>query len=1161
MSILGGLDNLLSLRALGGTFAQLRDALDAGQNCTVFSLNRPQRMHVAAYSAPFVVYVTRDTTELHAAYSSLKAYFGDRIAMLHPNQDVLMYHKAYRKSDVGERVRALWQTVSGQIDCLVTSPQAWMQYYPDPQRLRDAVIRLEVGQTLERETLIAQLVRMGYRREDSIEEKNTFTVAGDTVSVFAPDRDMPVRISFFDDQIETMMYFDPQTRMRTTALRTLTIVPENDLLFRPEEWERALQAARKDCGRLSAQAMTRAQAILDELALSSACDQPMQWLLPYLTDRMVTLQAYLPAGYTVVLDEPSVIAKQLTLVEQEHSGRVRTLEQDGDVLHAHMRSILSVQACKNLFVGLHVLGLSNLVSTSTLYRPDQVFDIQTGNLGAYRYNSEALGQDLTAFRNSRYTTVICMGNRERALSLMDGLRQEDVPTRYADDVDAFVQGTFVTPIALPHGFVYPSARLAVIGTEDVLRTRSMDREKKKRVFTMPKVGDYVVHEIHGIGRCLGTKRVKTGTIEQDYVVCEYRGGDLLYVPIDQMDRISRYSGSDIVPKLSAIGGKDFERVKESVRKSVREMAINLVDLYSKRQQRRGYRYPKDCALQQEFEDAFEYEETPDQLTAIQDCKSDMESGKIMDRLLCGDVGYGKTEVALRIVFKTVLENKQAVILAPTTVLARQHYNTACARLGAFGVNVELLSRFCTPEQIRTSLENLRTGKSQVAVATHRILSEDVQFSDLGLLVLDEEHRFGVEHKEKLKVLKNNVNVLSMSATPIPRTLNMALSGIRDISVLETPPRNRLPVQTAVTDLTDGLLQDAIGRELARGGQVFLLHNFVSSIDAFAAHVAKLVPQARIVVGHGKMSADQLEMALSRFYTKEADVFICTTIIENGIDIPDANTLIVCDADRLGLSQLYQLRGRVGRSNRLAYAYFTVPEGKVLTETASKRLNAILDYTELGSGFQIAMRDLEIRGAGNILGREQHGHIQKVGYDLYCKLLQETVDEMRGIEQIATNDVQMQLDVDAYLDSSYIADENMRLRIYREIAGLENPAQAQTLQDNLRESYGALPQSLRNLIQAAWMKNVAARVHVTAIRLNATGAGFTFGDDSCYRNSAVMTAVADAGDRAVLTYGAKPQLVFDCRYASADKKLQILCDFMAAVNKNTENDLQADGHCV
>lgn len=1146
--MLGEFSHMLELNRLGGDFAALYRAIAEGRDCMAFSLGKPHRAHVAANLDRFVLYLARDNMEVNNVYGALKDYFGGRVALLDGNEDVLIYHKGFRRGGVGARVNTLSRLLAGELDCVVTTPQALTRYYPDPVRLAARAITIEAGKKCDMYRLIDDLALLGYVREDAVEEKGSYSVAGDIVCIFPPDADLPARISFFDDTIESIKLYEPESRMSTGAVAKLELTPDNDLLFELSEIEGAIAKARKDAAKLPVAAAARAQEIVDDLAGYSACNQRMQWLIPYLTGALARLDAYLPPDTVIVLDEPSAIAEQLRMCEQEHLARLKTLLDDGEVLKAHVGAVLSAKEVANTLAARPKLGFANITSSNTLFRPQEIFELKCSSLGAYKFSFEALSDDLHRFVNAGYMTVVCMGGADRAKSFAEGLKREDIPCAYADDAPVFRHGITVTPLELSHGFVYPTAKLAVIGREDVHRAKEVAADHKKRVFTMPKVGDYVVHEVHGIGRCLGTKRVKTGDVEQDYVVCEYRGGDMLYVPIDQLDRLSRYSGSDGVPRLSAIGGKDFERIKESVRKSVREMAIDLVDLYAKRQKRIGHRYAPDTVWQQEFEDSFEFEETPDQLEAVRDCKSDMERGVIMDRLLCGDVGYGKTEVALRAVFKTILENKQAVILAPTTILARQHYNTAMARFNPFKIKVELLTRFQSPQQIAQSLDNLATGKSLVAVATHRILSDDVQFKDLGLLVLDEEQRFGVEHKEKLKALKNNVNVLTMSATPIPRTLNMALTGIRDISVLETPPRNRLPVQTCVTDLTDGLLQDAIRRELNRGGQVYILHNTVSTIDAFAAHVRSIVPEARIVVGHGQLAADALENCINMFYNKDADVLICTTIIENGIDVADANTLIVTDADRLGLAQLYQLRGRVGRSNRIAYAYFTVRAGKVLSETASKRLNAILDYTELGSGFKIAMRDLEIRGAGNILGKEQSGHIQKVGYDLYCKLLKESVDELQGIETPQNADVKVIADVDAYLDGAYIRDENTRLRVYREIVDLQDETQRDRLTENLRENFGEPPLELLNLIELGMMKNIAAKLSISQISVSAKGAGFVFKDQSCYKNEALITVVSDYGDKCLMAYDNHPRLIFDCKFKPNVLKLKLLSRFLCKVNK-------------
>ena len=643
------------------------------------------------------------------------------------------------------------------------------------------------------------------------------------------------------------------------------------------------------------------------------------------------------------------------------------------------------------------LSFQGITSMNPIFDGEEMYKFRVSPLPQYYLNYPILVSDLTSFLHTDVTVVMCARDKATAENVVMSLKDSEVGARYAEEVDSSKGRLIVTPFNISNGFNYSGNKLVVIGYNELIRKRSSSTvtAQKKRVFTVPKLGDYVVHEIHGIGLCQGIQRMKLGDTERDYVVVQYKGTDKLYLPIDQLDKLSRYSGSDKTPNLNHLGGKEFERVKERVKSSVKEMAFSLVDLYAKRRQMKGHKYEPDTVLQREFEDAFEFTETEDQLTAIREIKDDMERGVVMDRLLCGDVGFGKTEVALRAVFKTVMENKQAAILAPTTILARQHYNTVLARFNGTGIRTVILSRFQSKKEIDTALADIKSGKASIIVATHRILSSDVEFQDLGLLVLDEEQRFGVEHKEKLKLLNNNVNILTLSATPIPRTLNMALTGVRDISLLENPPFNRLPIQTYMTELTDGLIKDAVERELARNGQVYILFNRVQGIDNFADHVRDVVPSANVIVGHGQMDSRDLEDAIIKFYNKEANVLICTTIIENGIDLPDANTLIVCDADKLGLSALYQIRGRVGRSNKMAYAYFTVKENKVLTGNALKRLGAIMDYTDFGSGFKIAMRDLEIRGAGNILGKEQHGHIVKVGYELYCKLLEEAVEEIQA----------------------------------------------------------------------------------------------------------------------------------------------------------------------
>lgn len=1143
------LKELLNLNNLGGNFKKLYQSVENSNDCMAFGLSRPHKTHISANLGKFVLYIVSDSVAIENVAKELSFYHKQQVQVLPPNDDLLIYRKTYHKKNVGNRVKCLYAMANGKSECCVTTIQAIAGYLPNKNRLVDSVIKIEKGQSIDLYELVEKLLILGYSREQAIDEKNTFCLVGDILSVYPADFDLPVRISFFDDEIESLKTFEPESGMTTGSLDSLEILPHNDLLWSDSSIQTAIEKAQIEIEKMPKEAGVRAKEILDDIKSQNMLTQKHQWLMPYLINKSSTIFDYLPKDCVLVFDEPNMIDNAYNMLIQENMGRVKNLFADGDCLRRHADCVIDKKLVYNKFGEYAKLGFAQLTSANTIFSPKQMFNFSVGVLGNYNVNLKGFFDDVKSYSKSNFMVVICTGDDYKAAAVAKGLKEDDTYCTIVKDCNSWQKGVFVMASELPRGFVYLDQKLVVIGREDIYKQRLVKQEKKTKVFTMPKVNDYVVHEVHGIGRCLGTDRIKTGDIEQDYVIVEYRKGEKLYVPIDQLDRLSRYSGSDVAPKLSIIGGKDFEKVKDNVRKSVKQMAINLVELYANRQKKKGFRYDKDNEWLDEFEASFEFDETPDQILAINDIKSDMERGIIMDRLLCGDVGFGKTEVALRAIFKTVLANKQAVILAPTTILARQHFMTATKRFAQFDIKVEIITRFQSPQQINASLNNLASGKSLVAVATHRILSGDVHFNDLGLLVLDEEQRFGVEHKEKLKLLKTNVNVLSMSATPIPRTLNMALTGIRDISVLETPPHNRIPVQTAVTELTNGLLQDAITRELARDGQVYILYNRVAGIDEFASEVAELLPDARVVVAHGQMDTKILEDRINAFYNKQADVLICTTIIENGIDIPDANTLIVCDADRLGLSQLYQLRGRVGRSNRMAYAYFTVPQNKVLTENSTKRLNAIMDYTELGSGFKIAMRDLEIRGAGNILGKEQHGHIEKVGYDMYCKLLKESVEELQGILPQEEKAVKINVDIDAYLDSSYIPDENQRLRVYKDISEIASVEEKDNFVELLCENYGKAPNQLINLIEIALMKNIAKKFDISQISTKNKSAGFVFYSNKCFKNQALIKTVEGFGDKCMFTMEQNPKLIFDCKWLMNIQKFNLLRDFLFKADKN------------
>ena len=1141
------LNNVLSLENLSEEFSKLKkDILEKDTLC--ITLNSGERIHIAAALDKKMIYVAKDSYSALMAYQKLKTY-QNNISLLQPNDDLLFYRKTFQKSITGDRIKALYEFATNQSKILVTSPLALLQYLPKKERLLKNVKTYKVNDEVDIYEFMQSLVNMGYSKEDACEEKNTFSNNGDIIDVFLPYMSMPIRISFWGDTIENIKTFDIETMLSIGEMQEITIYPNNDLLYEEKELEEGILKAQKEISKLQAAAADRANQVLQDIKDLQLISQQHQWLIPFLTKHNDLIYDYLDDGI-MVLDEVDAIKGLIVNHLKEHNERVKELTQKGEVTKAHQNCILDMEMVEAHLDKILKLGFSNLVSSSTLLNPKQVLKPNVKRLNNYILNYDKLIDDLNLYLNSGIMVVLCQATKDRAKALYNSLIDQDVPCAYKEEELQYKKGIYIVPEDIHEGFIYPSAGLVLIGVENIVKNSHKEeraKSKKSSIFVMPQVGDYVVHEFHGIGKCLGLVRMKNLNVEQDYVLVEYKNGGKLYVPISQLNKLSRYSGSEKAPTLSSLGGEDFARLKNSVKKSLKEIAIDLVDLYSKRMNQKGFKYSDDNELMEDFEQRFEFTPTIDQIEAIKDVKNDMERGVIMDRLICGDVGYGKTEVALRAIFKTLLDNKQAAILCPTTILAQQHYLTAKERFAPYGIDIELISRLKSQKQINESLQKIKSGEAQVVVATHRLLSKDVQFKDLGLLVLDEEQRFGVAHKEKLKVLKNSLNVLTLSATPIPRTLNMSLIGVRDISVLETPPINRIPIQTSVTELTDGLLEDAIKRELARGGQVYILYNEVETINKFADHVKEVVPEAEVIVAHGQMKSAELEEKIEKFYLKKANVLVCTTIIENGIDIPEANTLIVCDSDKLGLSQLYQLRGRVGRSNKLAFSYFTVNPDKVLTDSALKRLNAIMDYTELGSGFKIAMRDLEIRGAGNILGKEQHGHIEKVGYDMYCKLLQEAVDEIRGVQHSNVN-CQVDVVINAYLDKDYVKDENSRLKVLRDILDITSKEDVEVLLKRLEGSFGEVPIPLQNLINVGFAKNMAQALDVEHILINNRTCSMTFSSADFIKNEKLMDSILKMGDKATLSNEAKPKVIFDFKMSSNVDKLNALIAFLISASE-------------
>lgn len=767
---------------------------------------------------------------------------------------------------------------------------------------------------------------------------------------------------------------------------------------------------------------------------------------------------------TKILDEPKKISEEISLLKQSYSA-------------------------------MSFYDYSLYENFETLYKKsDYIFDnfqvkgdYYNEKIAERSYLTDflALKQDLVNFLKMNQTIILFTGEERYKNNISNFLTENNLSWLSYDENKKLKSKTiYLSTLPMPYSFSFLKEGIIAIGYDMLYKNTNTQFSKSKHdVFYLPKLGEYVVHTFHGIGKCIKIERLKISEIEKDYFVIEYKNGDILYLPSEEANTISAYVGGEENPKLSSLGGAEFTRLKDKVRASIKEMAISLVEIYKERQQIKGFKFKRDDYLEKKFADAFGYPETSDQIRAINDIDKDMESGKLMDRLICGDVGFGKTEVALRAAFKCIYNGKQVALLCPTTILSQQHYHTAKARLEPFGVRVEVLNRFKNSTQIKDILRKVENGEVDMLIGTHKILSDQIKYKGLGLLILDEEQRFGVEHKEKIKDKNRNIDVITLSATPIPRTLNMSLTGIRDISIIETPPKDRLPIQTYLSEESDQLIKDVVTRELARGGQAFIVYNRVETIDEFASHIKKLLPNAMIGIAHGQMPEKVLENVIEKLFEGNFNVLISTTLIENGINLPSANTMVVIEADRLGLSQLYQLRGRIGRSDRLSYAYLTYVKDKHLTDDAYKRLEAIKEFSQLGSGFKIAMRDLEIRGAGNVFGKEQHGHIAKVGYDMFVKILDEEVKIIRGEKVDKIKDVKLEVSLSAFINEKYIEDSEQRVVYYSRISELSSKEELETILISLENGFGQVPNELKNLCYLAYLRNLASHFDIEKIRIN------------------------------------------------------------------------------
>ena len=1000
--------NFLTLNEIGEEYAQYADELRRGTPTAVFGVSDPLKYLLAGLTPFPVVYVTADGVSAQKAADNIAALTGKQTEVLAAKDEVLLYRKALTKDSLFKRLKGVNALQNG-CDVVAAEIDALIQLFPKSL----PTITLTEGEDFDFTSLPSLLTKIGYTRVFEVETKGVFALRGDILDIYPVNADHPVLVDFFGDTVEKIKPYDLITGDRLPSEPTLTILSATDVIV-TEKDSQTIRATLVNSAKKfkTSESYTRAQAIADEISSGETIDT--SFVLPLL-ENSVDFFSILPENTVLIFDEGKILWDKFNALYKEHEERFQRLQTGGEAFDFSVRQYVNKEEFLNKLQTVRRVAMQTFIGNPFFLQPLKTFNFTATPTTKYLNSVPTLLTDVNNWLRGGYRVLLYCGDNAHASKMAEAFGEQYVSTSKLTDKLADLKGVCILEERLDKGLVLHDCKLAVIGTGDLYtKTQATRRLRRKRgdMFSAPEVGDFVVHETHGIGKAVGMQKIETTDGIKEYLAVSYKDGDMLYVPAECMDVLSKYVG-DSNPGLSKIGGVEFERVKARVRASLKRMAFDLKKLYAERAENYGYAFPENPVFMQEFEGAFPYELTLDQACSVQEIKKDMCSNKVMDRLLCGDVGFGKTEVAFRAVFLCILAGKQAALMCPSTVLCTQHFNTALARFSDFGATVACLNRFNSPTEQQRVLEGLQNGTIDFVIGTHRLLSEDVKFKDLGLLVLDEEQRFGVEHKEKLKNLRKNIDCLTMTATPIPRTLHMSLSGIRDISTIQTPPSERLPVQTYVVEETETLIRDACIRELSRGGQVFLLYNRVESIFTFAARIKQILPEAKISVAHGRMDKTTLENAVLDFYGGKSDILITTTIIENGIDLPNANTIIVIDSDRLGISQLYQLKGRVGRGSRLAHAYFTYKAERVMTDNASARLRAIMEFTELGSGYKLAMRDLEIRGAGNVLGAEQHGHMDKVGYELYSKLLKE---ELTGESQTVA---ELDIRVNAYIPEGYI----------------------------------------------------------------------------------------------------------------------------------------------
>ena len=1071
---------------------------DAQKLHLIYALSRETSLAAQARFRLIVTYSDRRAKEIQEAYR-----FYDRNTVMFPAKDLIFYQADLRGRELDiERIRCLRRIMEGRPATIVTTFAALMTPQVPLEVLKKSVVKVQKRGELSLSDTSKYLIELGYEKQYQVEKPGQFAIRGDILDIFELTEENPYRIELWGDEVESIRSFDVLSQRSISQLESVVIYPATEMILsdrRLRDGFERIRSEEKKVEKLYREQNRTEEAHRLKTTIAQMEEEAREWrqfgqlesYIHYFYPMTENFLNLFPRQATMVfVDEPYRVSQHSHAVEEEFRMSMTSRAEKGYIIPGQMSLLTAADAVTAQMLQYRCVGVAGLASGCGYMEPDLTVTMNAKSMSPFNKSFEALEKELSAYKKKGYRTILISPSRTRARRLAQDLMNDGITAFYSENPERRLQpGEIMTYYGrIAQGFEYPDIKFAVIAESDIFGAEKKKKAKKKKyegeqiqAFSELKAGDYVVHEDHGIGIYRGVEKIEVNHIAKDYIKIEYGGGGTLYVLPTELSVLQKYaSAGSAKPKLNKLGTQEWSNTKTKVRKAVDEVAEDLVQLYASRQAKKGHQFGPDTVWQKEFEELFPYEETEDQLTAIEETKKDMESDRIMDRLICGDVGYGKTEIAVRAAFKAVQEGMQVAVLVPTTILAQQHYNTFCERMHRYPVTVGMLSRFRTSAEQKQTIKEVSQGLCDIVIGTHRLLSKDIKFKNLGLLVVDEEQRFGVTHKEKIKKMKENVDVLTLSATPIPRTLHMSLVGIRDMTVLEEAPEGRVPIQTYVMEYDEEMVREAVIRELSRNGQVYYVHNRVNDIDTVTARLQQIVPEARIAYAHGQMKEQELEKIMYEFIDGGIDVLVSTTIIETGLDISNVNTIIIHDSDKMGLSQLYQLRGRVGRSGRTAYAFLMYRKDRMLREVAEKRLRAIREYTDLGSGFKIAMRDLEIRGAGSVLGRAQHGHMQAVGYDLYCKLLNMAVKEAKGEPVKEERTVRVNLSADAFLPENYIINEEQKLEIYKKIASIESTDDYDEVREELIDRFGEIPAPAGNLLRIALIRSVAARIGIIEI---------------------------------------------------------------------------------